>query len=157
MRSFVPLLLVLGCLVRFSLPTDVYYKKIDYMMNVKGEQKAVHVRLIFDETSLIIAHKKKPEKKVYVTIPLEGITHAIFEQSAHPRYIPVPIVPGLGRSTEYRHWLTIYFKEDQYDEYEEFVLLRLDKSNYQAVIATLETSTGLTVRQKIRRIIRSGF
>jgi hypothetical protein len=142
-------LVVLG-LAMVSAATDIFFRKVDYLVVENEEYKKYDVRFIFTEDTLVVAHEKKPEKKTYLTIPYTAVTDLSYERSAHRR--PVPLgAPGLGNLPEYRHWLTIQFRLSPAAAEDDFAYFRLDKDNVQEILDTLAARCGMRVVHKPSR------
>jgi serine/threonine-protein kinase len=78
-----------------------------------------------------------------VTIPYKNVVHAIYVKAREPKWdpsLPSPTdkldMPGLIRTS--RHWLTLQTRTA-------YVILRLDDDNWERILQTVETRSGITV------------
>lgn len=99
--------------------------------------------LVADDNQLII--RERGRQGTGVAIPFDAITQLAYERSAHPRAkTAIFISPMFLMSSSKKHWLTIeYAKGDKKD----FVLLRLDKGEYQRALATIKAATGKEIER----------
>lgn len=75
------------------------------------------------------------------------VTKIVYERASKPRYAAGLLLawPLLFTKSK-KHFLTIQYKESEKGE---FALLRLDKNNYQAILAAVEAATGVKVENLI--------
>ena len=75
------------------------------------------------------------------------VTKIVYERASKPRYAAGLLLawPLLFTKSK-KHFLTIQYKESEKGE---FALLRLDKNNYQAILAVVEAATGVKVENLI--------
>lgn len=89
------------------------------------------------------------EKKGGATLKIAKaqVTKIVYERASKPRYAAGLLLawPLLFTKSK-KHFLTIQYKEGEKGE---FALLRLDKNNYQAVLAAAEAATGVKVENLI--------
>jgi hypothetical protein len=89
------------------------------------------------------------EKKGGATLKIAKaqVTKIVYERASKPRYAAGLLLawPLLFTKSK-KHFLTVQYKEGEKGE---FALLRLDKNNYQAVLAGLEAATGVKVENLI--------
>lgn len=79
-------------------------------------------------------------------IPYDKVTQLKYEKSKHLRLGASLLVSWVFLfSKSKKHWLMIYYNNPE--EKEDFVILRLDKRNYQMILSTLETKTGVKVER----------
>jgi len=102
--------------------------------------------VVSNEKTLVLRHRSRKDE-VYATIPFDAIKEMSYERSKSPRAKTAIFLSPLAlMSPGKKHWLTIQY---QVGDKKEFVLLHLDKGEYQRVIATLEAETGLEVEKII--------
>lgn len=141
-------ILVLGsCVVLTTVAytEEMHFKKTKQVVQKGDESEEKDVDLVFstDEKKVIVKDRKYTE--VFVTIPYDSIEEIVYERSTHPRTkTAILISPFALFSKGKKHWLTIQYKEGDSSE---FVLLRLDKNEYQRIIATAEAQTGVDVER----------
>lgn len=111
----------------------------------KSEQRDVAF-VVTNDKQLIIRDKSKKATPL-VTIGFADITALNYERSKHPRAkTAIFISPMFLLSSGKKHWLTIQYTQGDKSD---FVLLRLDKDEYQRVLATLEAQTGMKVVREV--------
>lgn len=137
--------------VFLSVPTlaeDLIFKETKQMIQKgdKSDDRDVALVLVESDRVLTVRHRKK-ESEVYATIPYGSIQEITYERSAHPRAkSAIFLSPFALFSKGKKHWLTVtYQNEDKSD----FVLLQLEKGEYQQILAALESQTG----KKVERIV----
>lgn len=129
-----------------TLAEDVYFKKVNHVYQEGEERKERDVRLVFADDKVLVTDEDNPSKAVFATIPKDSISKVVYEKSSHPRWKTVVfLTPWALFSKGKKHWLTIQYKTP--DNKDDFVLLKLDKKNYQMIIATMEAQTGQTVEK----------
>jgi len=127
-----------------GVPTAITFTDVKFL-HIEGEQtREVDGLLTFDADGLRVLVERN--QAVFKMMPYRAITSGVYSRSKQPRWKAGPGSAGIVRvfaaplafvkST--RHWLTIQSRDD-------FVVLRLDKDNYQLVIPAFETRTGLKV------------
>jgi hypothetical protein len=90
-----------------------------------------------------------PEKQgtVVKALPYKAIRHVTYSRSDDPRWQPGPGAPPnkldapggfMGRA---RHWLTLQTDDD-------YMILRLEGSNWERIVAAVETRTGITATRR---------
>ena len=125
---------------------DVYFKKVNYIYQESEERKEKDARLIFASDKLLITHEDDPAKGTFAEISKASISKVVYEKSSHPRWKTVVfLTPWALFSKGKKHWLTIQYSKP--DNTEDFVLLKLDKKNYQMIIATMEAKTGKEIEK----------
>ena len=132
---------------------SVIFKKVDYF-EVSGEdEKKRDARLeLRPETKMLVVsdEKKGPEKRTYASIPYGQISKIVYERSAHTRYKSSALLLGpIGLFTKgKKHWLTIEFN-DVPEHPLGYIYMRLDKGNYQRVLAALSAGTDIEIEKII--------
>jgi hypothetical protein len=130
-----------------SVTAEVVFGKTKQVVasGTKSEQREVNF-VVTDDKQLVIREKSKKATPL-VAIRFDEITALNYERSKHPRAkTAIFISPMFLMSSGKKHWLTIqYTKAEKAD----FVLLRLDKDEYQRVLATLEAQTGRKIEKDV--------
>jgi len=94
----------------------------------------VEVILLFDQDKILISGGFQAE------IPYADIAKVIYERSTHPRVkTAIFISPWALLSKSKKHWLYLFLKD------ENSYMLRLDKTEYQLVLMTLKSKSGLEI------------
>jgi hypothetical protein len=142
----VMLCLVLGACVATSQAQDVSFKKTRYS-SVK-QPKESEVALTITDSRIVIKGKK--ENGISSEIAFSSIDAMSYELAARHRVgegasvmMLSPLTGAILMATKTKsHWLDIEYHEG--DAKQEMVL-RLDKSEYEKVLATLEARTGKSI------------
>lgn len=130
-----------------STSKDPTFKDVKVVYQDGDEQKEEDARLTFTSDRILLT-EEKVERGTFVAIPFTDFTKAVYEKSAHPRWkTAVFLTPWALFSKGKKHWITIDYKKPNGNE--DFVLLHVDKGNYQMIIATLEARTGKPVEKMI--------
>ncbi|OGF58348.1 MAG: hypothetical protein A2Y62_18615 [Candidatus Fischerbacteria bacterium RBG_13_37_8] len=123
------------------------FKKVEYFKLVEGKDKPEKIKgeLIFDSGKQTISFLS--EKKEKIDVNYADVTELIYEKTKKPRYalgliFAWPLLFTKSKS----HYLTINYKVEEKGQY---MLLKMDKRNYQMIIATIEAETG----KKVERIV----
>ena len=113
------------------------YDKAALSVQVDGESKSVDVFLQFDADSMAVMSKKT--RQAVKDYPYADIRSLEYSYGKSPRWKTALLVSPLFLfSSGKKHWLLTQGPND-------FAMLRLDKSNYKMVLATLESKTGKKV------------
>jgi hypothetical protein len=134
-----------------SLAADeVAFKETKQMIQKGDKTEDREVALVLNEgTRTVLVRHRKKEAEVYATIPYDAIHEITYERSTHPRAkTAIFLSPFALFSKGKKHWLTVTFDNSGKSD---FVLLQLEKGEYQQILAALETQTG----KKIERIVES--
>ena len=130
------------------------FKKVDYYWLEGEDEKDEDARLVLDPAAKTLAfydEDKGAEKITYAVIPYDKITDLTYEKSAHSRIAMGLLLSPLAFFMKgKKHWLTVQFK-DVPELPAGYVYVRLDKKNFQQIIAAIEGQTGMD----IERIIES--
>jgi hypothetical protein len=130
----------------FSSAEDTYFKGLNYIYQDGDKLKDHDARITFTSDKIVVTDQDKPEKATYADIPIPSVEKVTYEKSAHTRWkTGILLSPFALFSKGKKHWLTIQYKKDE--KTDDFVMLRMDKSNYQMIIATVESKTGKTVEK----------
>ena len=146
-RTITPLcMLVLAISASIAFAEDAIFAKTKITV-LEGEDTKEHdARVVFSEDRrLVVEDRKGKDRPWTLDIAFDQIQEITYERSTHPRAktaIFISILALLSKSK--KHWLTVtYDNSGQTD----FVILRLDKSEYQRMVAVAETRTGLKVER----------
>jgi hypothetical protein len=124
---------------------EIVFNKTKEVVHKGDKSKEIEVALVFQEDKIVIKHRK--ENDIYWEIPYTTITDLTYERSTHPRTMEAILVSPLFLfSSGKKHWLTIQYNNTDGKVY---VLLKLDKKEYQQIIAEAETRTSLNVKRII--------
>ena len=127
---------------------EVFFKKLNYFYQEGDQRKEHDARMIFTEDRILITDEDKPERATYADIQLASIKKVVYEKSSHPRWkTAVFLTPFALFAKGKKHWLTIQYQKDE--KIEDFVFIRMDKDNYQMIIATMEARTGKPVEKML--------
>lgn len=109
----------------------------------KAEEFDSALEINKESGEILVTEKKGGTLK----IAKSQMTKIIYERASKPRYAAGLLLawPLLFTKSK-KHFLTIQYKEGEKGE---FALLRLDKNNYQAVVAAVEAATGIKVENLI--------
>ncbi len=148
----VAMLLVLAVAgVGFAQSTQIVFKKVDYYwLNDDGDEKNTDARLVLHMDSKAIGlydEKNGVAKATYAVIPYENITGITYEKSAHSRIaMGILLSPIAFFMKGKKHWLTITFTGVEAVP-AGYVYIRLDKKNFQQVLAAVEAQTGIEIER----------
>jgi hypothetical protein len=160
-KKVTALLLLLGCGAGQLPPGTVSanrtlgWRNVDLIVESGGESEDYDVQLILDPTAkmVIVAEEDRPTRTRYAEVPYSAIKTVSYSRSEHPRWksgagvavavgiFALPIFFMKGK----KHWLTI--THESADNPEGYLHLRLDKDNYQEIIAAMEAQTGLRIER----------
>lgn len=125
------------------------FKKVDYYWLEGEDEKKKDARLVLDPGAQTLAfydEKKGAEKITYAVIPYGKITKITYEKSAHSRIAMGLLLSPLAFFMKgKKHWLTVTF--DDVPDLPGYVYIRLDKKNFQQIIAAIEGQTGVDVER----------
>lgn len=109
----------------------------------KAEEFDSELEINKETGEILVKEKKGGTLKIAKT----QITKIIYERASKPRYAAGLLLawPLLFTKSK-KHFLTIQYKEGEKGE---FALLRLDKNNYQTILAAAEAATGIKVENLI--------
>jgi len=118
--------------------TDAFFDKSQLSVQINGETESVETLLRFDGDSFdIVAKKSKAIIKSYAYPDVKSLEYSYAKS---PRWKTAIFVSPLFLFTSgKKHWLLTQGPND-------FAMLRLDKSNYKLILATLESKTGKPVQ-----------
>lgn len=137
---------------------SVHFKKVDLYVQEGGETEDYDVRLIFDPISrdLRVTAEDRPESNTFASIPYDAITSMTYSNTESPRWksgagaavavgvFALPIFFLKGK----KHWLTVTF-EGVPSNPEGALVLKLDKNNFEQIIATVEAQAGVEVERVV--------
>ena len=143
----ITLALLFGLATAAVAADEAIFKKTKQVVQEGEKSKEKDVALVFSEDENVVIRHRKKEEEVYATIPYSAITGLTYERSTHARAkTAILISPMALFSKGKKHWLTIEYKVGDKGD---FVLLRLDKKEYQRLLATIEAQTGIDVERII--------
>ena len=147
MRAVVALLALVVTVSTAAEAAETVFEKTKQVVGTGGKSEQRDVAFVVTEDKQLIIGEKLKNANPWVTIGFHEITGLNYERSKHPRAkTAIFISPMFLMSSGKKHWLTIQFtKADKSD----FVLLRLDKDEYQRVLATLEAQTGKKIEKDV--------
>ena len=132
----------------------VYWKRVDYYASIEGEPRKFDARLVLDPVGreLVVTDEDQPWRVTYARITYDAITSITYSKSKHPRWkagaallIPLSVfaIPFFFMKGK-KHWLSVTFAQvSQHPD--GFIYVRLDKNNYQQIIAAIEGQIGIAV------------
>ena len=124
---------------------EMIFTKSKQVVQEGEKSRQRDVALVFSDDKVVVRDRKA--NQVFAEIPKASVNDITYELSKHPRYKTAIFLSPLALfSPGKRHWLTI---EYQTGGKTEFVLLQLDKEEYQRIIATAEAKTGKDVKRII--------
>ena len=99
------------------------------------------------DTEHLVRHRK--DDRVFATIPYDSVTELTYELSKNARIAEAILLsPLFLLSSSKKHWLTIKYQSGGESN---FVLLQLDKKEYQQAVATAEIRT----RKAVARVLEN--
>jgi endonuclease YncB( thermonuclease family) len=121
---------------------EILFEKVKYVDRRSDKRKEVDAQVIFSDWELVT--KTENGKQDLIRIPFDLVREISYERSSHPRWetMAAPSILGIFGDRK-KHWLTIIWREEGSDNY---TVLRLDKDNYQEIIAACESRLGIDVR-----------
>ncbi len=124
-----------------SRADETLFKKVKFVERADDKRKERNAHLVFTDSEIIVT--TKDGKTEYARIPFQMVDEMTYERSSHPRW-ETAAAPSIFGSfgDKKKHWLTIIWFNETEDEY---TLLRLDKNNYQDIIAACEARVGVDV------------
>ena len=142
------------CLLIFTLvfpsgvpAQDMVFPKTKQVYREGDKSQHRDVALEFLDKELLVKHRK--DDRVYTTIPYDSITEITYELSKNARITEAILIsPLFLLSSSKKHWLTVKYQTGGESD---FVLLQLDKKEYQQAIATAEVRTG----KKVTRVLEN--
>lgn len=110
----------------------------------KAEELDAELEINKESGEILVKEKKGGGT---LNIAKSQVTKIVYERASKPRYAAGLLLawPLLFTKSK-KHFLTIQYKESEKGE---FALLRLDKNNYQAILAAVEAATGVKVENLI--------
>ena len=138
-------MLALSCGVMADAPT---YGKVKYLKAADRKSEKIEVRMSFEQDEVTVQQRgTRATLSVMRYAEIDGFTYS---RSAHPRWkTGLATIPALGPYAisfffmkGKKHWLTIKCGG-------EMMAFRLDKRNYNLIIAELEAKTGRQAQRVI--------
>jgi hypothetical protein len=117
------------------------FKKVKFVDRTGDKKKERDANVVFTDSEIVVTSKNG--KTEYARIPFPMVDEMTYERSSHPRW-ETAAAPSIFGSfgDKKKHWLTIIWFNETDDEY---TLLRLDKNNYQEILAACESRVGVEV------------
>ena len=126
---------------------DITFPRTKQVYREGDKSKQRDVALEFLDKELLVKHRK--DDRVYATIPYDSVTEITYEMSKNARIAEAILLsPLFLLSSSKKHWLTVKYQTGGESD---FVLLQLDKKEYQQAIATSEVRTG----KKVTRVLEN--
>lgn len=117
------------------------FKKVKFIDRTGDKKKERDAHVVFTDSEIVVT--TKDGKTEYARIPFQMVGEMTYERSSHPRWETAAAPSVFGSfGDKKKHWLTIIWFNETEDEY---AFLRLDKDNYQDMIATCEARVGVDV------------
>ena len=137
MKMLSTVALVLALVSSLTAQTDQFFDKAALSVQINGKTESVETFLRFDGDSIdVVAKKSKATIKSYAYPDVKSLEYSYGKS---PRWKTAIFVSPLFLFTSgKKHWVLMQGPDD-------FAMLRLDKSNYKMVLATLESKTGKKV------------
>jgi len=135
--------------VSAGMQSPTVFKKLDFFIHTGDEADDQDAQLVVDpQRSVLIFADEDNASRVFATVDFDRITGVTYENSKHARItagllIAWPLLFLKGR----KHWLTVTFGPSQSGEVGGYVYARMDKSNYQAILAAINGFTGYEIRR----------
>jgi len=124
-----------------STVDEELFKKVKFVDRSGDKKKERDSHVVFTDSEIVVTSKNG--KTEYARIPFQMVDEMTYERSSHPRWETAAAPSILGSfGDKKKHWLTIIWFNETVDEY---TLLRLDKDNYQDIVATCEARVGVDV------------
>ena len=140
--------------VALSTQAPRVFKKVDFFGQEGDEMKDKDAQLILDaRRRLLIFADEDKSNEVFATVSWDRITTISYENSKHARIsagllIAWPLLFLKGK----KHWLTVTYGPGGNGDPSGYVFARMDKGNFQAILAAINGYTG----REIRRIEENG-
>ncbi len=135
--------------VSAGMQSPTVFKKLDFFIHTGDEVDDQDAQLVVDpQRSVLIFADEDNASRVFATVDFDRITGVTYENSKHARItagllIAWPLLFLKGR----KHWLTVTFGPSQSGEVGGYVYARMDKRNYQAILAAINGFTGCEIRR----------
>jgi hypothetical protein len=127
-------------------PSTTKFESAQYYLKTPNEKKTTQIDGTFVLDPSAKAARFVGKAKTEVEIPYGSITSLLYERAATARYSAAVLVSPLFLfSKSKKHFLTIQYKNAEGQG--QFALIRFDKSNWQAAVATVEAQTGIKVER----------
>lgn len=125
---------------------DAIFTKTKIVLQEGEESKEYDARVAFtDDKRLVIEDRKEKDKPWAARIPFDQIQKITYEKSSHPRAKTAIFISPLALLAKgKKHWLTVTYSNGAETD---FVILHLDKKEYQRMITVAETKTGTVVER----------
>ena len=148
-RTLTALSLVFALLASTSAVAQTTFDKATYMRApAPGQKKGDTVKgvLVFDGTAKELQFVVEKGGVSAFSIKYVAIKSLLYERSAKPRYaLGILVAWPLLFTKSKKHYLTIHYTDPAATG--QFVIVQLDKSNFQVALATAEAETGKRVER----------
>lgn len=150
MRRFLQSIAVLGVAVVTLLATTSpgtfknTFSDVKYLYKAEGKDKAEPVdgTLYIDGAAHMIIFNSK---EVSLTFSTAAVTNLVYERTAKPRYgLGIVVAWPFLFTKSKQHYLTVQYTDQDMRKY---ALFRLDKGNYQEILAATEAATGTKIER----------
>jgi len=132
-----------------GMQSPTVFKKVDFFTHIGDEVDDRDAQLILDpQRRVLIFADEDHASEVFATVDWSRITGITYENSKHARItagllIAWPMLFLKGR----KHWLTVTYGPAASGEVGGYVYARMDKGNYQAILAAINGFTGYEIRR----------
>ena len=144
--------LVLVVLLVSGLSFGQSFEKAEYLRAKQGEKKGENIKgtLHFDSAKKEVHFLGKNKDAPEFTIKYDSIKSMLYEKAAKPRYAAGLLIawPLLFTKSK-KHYLTIHYNDAAGAG--QFVLVKLDKSNFREALARAEAETGKKIERQEER------
>ena len=129
---------------------QLIFKKVDYFWVEGQDEKDEDARLVLDPGARTLGfydEDKGAEKRTFAVIPYDKITSITYEKSAHSRIaMGILVTPLAFFMKGKKHWLTVQ-AADVPELPAGYVYVRMDKGNFQRILAAVEAQTGIKIER----------
>lgn len=136
----------LTALAQSAASSNFRFKDVKYLKTTNKKADEVEGELEVDQQKGEVSFRSKGAE--LAKVDKQHVTGLLYERTSRPRYVSGlllawPLLFTKGK----KHFLTIQYKNAEGQG--AFTLLRLDKSNYQQILASVEAATGVKVERAI--------
>lgn len=129
-----------------SSSVNFRFKDVKYLKTTNKKADEVEGELEIDQQKGEVSFRSKGAE--LAKVDKQHVTGLLYERTSRPRYVSGlllawPLLFTKGK----KHFLTIQYKNAEGQG--AFTLLRLDKSNYQQILASVEAAIGVKVERTI--------
>ena len=131
-------------------PQQLIFKKVDYYWVEGEDEKDEDARLVLDPANKTMGfydEKNGAAKRTFAVIPYDKITSMTYEKSSHSRIAMGLLLSPLAFLMKgKKHWLTVQAPGVP-GLSAGYVYVRMDKGNFQQILAAVEAQTGVKVER----------